>query len=149
MYLSGVSRQDTFRLNWITSLLNNLDEWLNQRDRIAIMESCGRACARQESIKMAEQARGNIRQLVDSLREILGKKNVILKKNTIQMQYDKCYCPLVNKGSEILSDTWCYCSRGWVLEMFETAAEKPVNVDLLQSIKRGDPVCEFTIQIQE
>ncbi len=127
--------------------MENLDRHLDEDTRIELMESCGRSCARHESIRMAESCRGDVGSLVSRLGKIIGEQNATVKGDTVHLQYDKCYCPLVAKGPEILSDTWCNCSRGWVLEMFETAAEKSVKVELVQSIKRGDPCCRFVVRL--
>jgi predicted hydrocarbon binding protein len=61
--------------------------------------------------------------------------------------YSKCLCPLVQSGSETLSDTYCNCSRGWVKEMFEMVSGKPVEVTLTESIKRGAKACRFVVQV--
>jgi len=142
-----VAQNEKFKQNWISSLMENLDRHLDEDTRIKLMESCGRSCARHESIRMAESCRGDVESLVSRLGKIIGEQNATVKGDTVHLQYDKCYCPLVAKGPEILSDTWCNCSRGWVLEMFETAAEKSVKVELLQSIKRGDPCCRFVVRL--
>ena len=142
-----VAQNEKFKQNWISSLMENLDRHLDEDTRIKLMESCGRSCARQESIKIAESCLGDLESLVSRLGKIIGKQNASMEEGIVHLQYDKCYCPLVSKGPKILSDTWCNCSRGWVKEMFETAAEKPVKVELLQSIKRGDPCCKFILQL--
>ena len=51
-------------------------------------------------------------------------------------------------SSERLPDTFCYCSRGWMKEVFETIVEKPVDVNLIESVKRGGEACRFTVRIE-
>jgi len=65
----------------------------------------------------------------------------------VELRYPKCYCPLVAAGATRMSPTYCNCSRGWVLEHFETATGKPVTVKLTHSIKRGDTFCRFLIHL--
>jgi predicted hydrocarbon binding protein len=36
---------------------------------------------------------------------------------------------------------------GWVLEMFETVAQKPVRVELVHSVKRGASSCKFLVRL--
>jgi predicted hydrocarbon binding protein len=140
-------KNQAFKEAWIAALMTNMDEQFDEKARAKLMESCGRDCARRGAIRMAQSARGDVRKLVQSLSNILGKKNCFMDGNVVHLGYDKCYCELVAEGPERLSDTYCNCSRGWVLEMFETAAQKPVQVELLQTIKRGAPSCRFLVRL--
>jgi hypothetical protein len=140
-------RSQKFKEAWVTTLMKNLDGQFDEKTRARLMEACGRDCARRGSIKMAEACEGNIAKLVKSLAKILGDENCSIKDNVIHLGYDKCYCELVADGPERLSDTYCNCSKGWVLEMFETAARRPVKVEVLQTIKRGAASCRFLIRL--
>jgi predicted hydrocarbon binding protein len=140
-------KNQAFKEAWIVALMTNMDEQFDEKTRVKLMESCGRDCARRGSIRLAESARGDVGKLVQSLANILGKKNCFMDNNVVHLGYDKCYCELVAEGPERLSDTYCNCSRGWALEMFETAAQKPVKVEVLQTIKRGAPSCRFLVRL--
>jgi len=135
----------SFRHAWIRSLVGHMDARLEEGQRTVLMESCGRECARRGAVKMAEPFKGNVDGLLAELEKHLGKDHAAREGDHAFLQYDQCYCPMVAGMEEKLSGTWCQCSRGWVLEMFETAAGKPVKVELLQSILKGDPVCRFKI----
>ncbi len=136
-----------FKEAWIAALLENMDRQLDPSARARVMEACGRDCARRASIKMAEPCRGDVGKLVESLAKILGSENCSIDGNVVRLTYNKCYCELVADGPERLSETYCLCSKGWVLEMFETAARKPVRVEVLQTIKRGAPSCRFLVRV--
>jgi len=136
-----------FRREWVKTLLKNMDSTLDETVRSRFMEACGRDCARRGATKMAEPFKGNVDGLVAALAGHLGKDNVRREGGLVTLQYPECYCPMVSKIKEKISDTWCVCSKGWVLEMFGIAADKPVEVKLVQSIKRGDPVCRFEIGV--
>ena len=43
------------------------------------------------------------------------------------------------------SPTFCLCSRGWVKAVFTEALGERVDVDLVQSIGRGDECCKFVV----
>jgi effector-binding domain-containing protein len=59
-----------------------------------------------------------------------------------------CFCPVIrdrlDKGMPI---TYCNCGAGWFREQWETATGKPVMVDILQSVLKGDDVCQFAIHL--
>ena len=139
--------QASFRKDWIRSLLSNMNDTLPDSSRIQLMESCGRDCANRGSIKMAKDNQGDVDAMLSVLATHIGKENTIRDGDTITLKYSECYCPMVSKIKENLSKTWCQCSRGWVLEMFETTAGKKVDVTLVKSILAGDDECEFTIKI--
>jgi hypothetical protein len=44
-----------------------------------------------------------------------------------------------------MPDSYCYCSVGWVKEMFEQALERPVEVRLEASVLRGDEACQLRV----
>jgi len=137
-----------FKEQWISTLMTNLESQIDEKKRTALMESCGRACARRSSVHaVAASCKGDSGKFVQSLAKFLGKDNVVLKAGVIRLTYPKCYCELVADGPARLPDAYCCCSQGWVKEMFETAAGKPVAVETLQTIKRGADSCKFVIRI--
>jgi hypothetical protein len=136
-----------FREGWVKNFLKNLDASLGPIERGALMEANGRDCARREAIRMAESSRGDMAGFVNKLAGILGKENAALGDGKVVLIYTECYCPMVSKIQSPVSPTWCECSRGWVLQLFETVAGRPLNVGLVTSIKRGDPVCRFEVSV--
>jgi predicted hydrocarbon binding protein len=133
---------------WIQSLMENLDAQLDPQARTRLMETCGRACARRGALaSLAKPASGSIDKLLSALGKHIGKENATRDGNVVHLRYPKCYCPLVAAGPPRLSNTFCNCSRGWVLEVFEAVTGKPVAVELTHSIKRGDPDCRFVVRV--
>jgi hypothetical protein len=112
-----------FRQAWVASLMENLEGWVDRHARVALMQSCGRSCARRGAVKMAA---GGLDKLIGTLAGHLGKENVRREGGAVHVTYSKCYCPLVGDGPARLPDSWCECSRGWLLEVFGAAAGKPV-----------------------
>ena len=151
---SGPARQDQqdrdqeFLEHWMTTLMELLEQQLNEDQRNALMHSCGRACARREAIGLAARFAGDVKGMVENFAQNMGgPERIFLDANTVHMDFDGCFCPLVDEGPEVLPDTFCECSKGWMLEMFETAAQKPVQVEILQTVRRGDPTCGFLIHV--
>jgi len=139
-----MNENERFKQAWLKSLMTNMDAQLEEEQRIKLMESCGRDCARRGAIQMATSCKGDLEKFAKTLGKFVG---IRIEANTVHIEYDKCYCHLVREGPETLSNTWCNCSVGWIKEMFETVVERPVEVQLLQSIKRGDPVCKFIVRL--
>ncbi len=140
--------QQSFREQWVTNLLVNIDAQLDEPARARLMQSNGRACARRGSLTpLTTAAGGDVDKLVAALGAHLGKENATRDGATVRLRYSKCYCPIVAAGPPRLSNTWCECSRGWVMEVFGAVAGKPVPVEITKAIKRGDAFCEFLIRV--
>jgi effector-binding domain-containing protein len=61
-----------------------------------------------------------------------------------------CFCPLVrNHLDGGMPDMFCYCGSGWYRQQWEGAIGKPVKIDIVESILRGDDVCRFDIHLPE
>ncbi len=112
------------------------------------MRDCGRACARRSGLaKFAEKYKGHIKEFVEIMAEKLGRQNIFIEGGAIHWGYPRCFCELVAEEPARLPGVYCHCSVGWVLEVFGTVAGKPVTVELLQSVKRGAPICQFLVHI--
>ncbi|MBC8490177.1 MAG: hypothetical protein H8D45_29515 [Bacteroidetes bacterium] len=70
----------------------------------------------------------------------------------IKRQY-YCHCPrvrdiLINiEPKENISPLYCYCGAGFYKGIWEEILQKPVKVELLESIFKGDDVCKFAIHL--
>jgi predicted hydrocarbon binding protein len=137
--------QKKFTQTWVKNLTDSMDAHLDEETKVRLMESCGRACARSGPIRSAEACQGDLDRLLSTLAKWIGKENVQKEGDAVHIVYTKCLCHLVADGPPRLPDTYCYCSRGWLKEMFETVVGKPVDVHLLESIKRGAERCSFTV----
>lgn len=133
---------------WIGTLMGNLDQHLDEETKVKVLENCGRACITQNLIKKAKVCNQKAKDMNDFL-DKFGKIYSHLQKegDNIYIVYPKCYCPLVKDYPGSLSPTWCNCSRGWVKQLFESALERPVQVELEKSIVQGDDCCRFKVRL--
>ena len=61
-----------------------------------------------------------------------------------------CHCPRIRDGLKMemaLSSTYCYCGAGFYQGIWEEILQRSVEVELLQSILRGDEVCQVAIHL--
>jgi len=59
-----------------------------------------------------------------------------------------CFCPVVrNRLDQGMSTTFCYCGSGWFRRQWEGALGKPVRIEIVKSIVKGDDVCQFAIHL--
>jgi len=61
-----------------------------------------------------------------------------------------CFCPIIRQHLEKgMSPTFCYCSSGWERRQWEGAIGRPVRVDVVKTLLRGDDHCQFAIHLPE
>jgi effector-binding domain-containing protein len=61
-----------------------------------------------------------------------------------------CFCPVIRaRLDQGMPVTYCYCGSGWFRQQWEAATGKPVRVEVLQSVLKGDLVCQFAVHLPE
>lgn len=61
-----------------------------------------------------------------------------------------CFCPLVrNHLDRGMPLTFCHCGAGWYRQQWEGAIGKPIRVEIVKSIVKGDDVCQFAIHLPD
>lgn len=151
-----------FTQKWIKRFIDILDSELDEETRIRILESNGKSCYRahlEEANKTPESIpQKTPEEMVQMWNKYSGGESEAakLEGNEIYLKYIKtengllvkdgyCLCPHVENGPKGLSGSYCHCSAGFLKEMFNTWLKKPVEVELLESVKRGGNSCSFRI----
>ncbi len=151
--MTGELDEKTRLLNRAGAVLNSILKGLDAVEletRKRIMELCGEACAGSDrdldiAKKIAEEASTEEEIVARVNEELPWCGTWIMEGNTIHSSCVKCGCPLVRNQVIDLTGTLCYCSRGWVKQIFEIALRKPVRVELERAIGLGDETCKFVI----
>lgn len=77
--------------------------------------------------------------------------NYLKESDPLKRRYLACHCPFVReailKGEPIVSSSWCSCSAGFEKFHFESILDRPLEVQVLQSVLKGDPICRFAIKL--
>jgi len=80
-------------------------------------------------------------------RDPKGYKNA---KNDLDRRISYCYCPTLRtamRAGEAISTTFCNCGAGWFLQKWEGILGKPVKVELIRSVLKGDDLCEVAVHL--
>jgi hypothetical protein len=139
---------------WVKRFFDTLDAQLDEPARKYLMEANGKNCYQQAHTSPTQPIA--LEKLVQRIQYKNGKENCRLDGNTVYFNYVQnprglrvadgyCLCPIVEKGPEGLSGTFCYCSAGYVRAMFESLTGKNATVEILETIKRGDKGCKFKV----
>ncbi len=153
-----VDRKYAFSQTWVKRFMSVLDQNVDEPTRKRLMQSQGRVCYEGAHGKRPPErpARGALDKAIEGMKKYGGEEMIRREGDTIHFQYIRnpaglkvkdgyCLCPVVEKGPEGLSGTYCECSVGYVTEMFQRWTEKTVTVELLESLKRGGSGCKFKI----
>jgi hypothetical protein len=143
----------------------SIDEYLKDEHERAIaeMEDCmreGRPWWEQEiTPEVVEFVRGN-QEICSGIRQ--GDKIFVTKipyaprqfleeKDPTMRKYYACHCQLVRTavrdGKPRIPATFCYCSAGYHKLPFDVIFDEPVEVELLETVLKGDARCRFAIKI--
>lgn len=78
-------------------------------------------------------------------------KKYLHEKDEKMKRYYACHCSWVREaiksGTPKISPNFCYCSAGYHKRPFEIIFGVPVEVDVLETVLKGDLVCRFVIHI--
>lgn len=146
-------RNDPEMAACLKELMENFDNIVEEKKkRGEVMETMGYYCFQnhflERALQVKEESKG-IEEIIKNLNQVIGNKDFFkLKGDIIEARFDKCYCHIgVQVAEEDLPRTYCYCSLGWLKDLFKVLLEKDVKVDMLQTIVSGGNACEFVIHL--
>lgn len=134
---------------WFSGLISGLEK-VDETAREAILQECGKACARSYTAAVFQEARKDSDGMETFLAalgaRLPGAAYELINAETIRVRYSRCACDLVETGL-VDSPLICRCSAHNLRENFERALEKPVTVTLESSILQGASRCEFLVSL--
>ena len=153
---SPVDKKMQFAHKWVKRFFDIFDKELDAPTRQRILEENGKQCY-QEGLSQKYPV-VSMEKFIEILQKGVGKKNCRMERNTVyfnfagesndlQKEDGYCLCPLVEDSRSDLSGTYCHCSVGYVREMFSSGTNQKVEVELLESVKRGGKRCRFKITV--
>jgi hypothetical protein len=150
-----------FTEQWMVRFFKVLDENVDETTRKRLMMANGKACLLAWQKETNQQVRTQPVTVEQFAARVKERKlpGYEIDGNVIHFQYtssaetgspspeNHCLCPMVETNPPGLSSTFCDCSLGYVKEMHEQIFKKPVSVELLSSVLRGNPRCKFKITV--
>jgi hypothetical protein len=139
-----------FIQNWLSDLMIQVDATLDEPTKERLLGGCGRACFERFAFKRAwaEDGRGDVDKLIAAL-----KKNFNVQRdgNQVHIRYGLvskgCYCPAATYRAVNPRDSHCYCTRGTHQAVWETALGRPVDVRIVETVRRGGKTCHFVVTL--
>ena len=137
------------RAEWVEKLSAVLEKRFDERT----IKNIRQGCYCNENGKLEDTA-NSLRQLYLSLDQNLFRfvetmnangAGWFIRDNQLYTKMFTCECPMLEAASTSDSLTWCHCTAGYNKKLFEIIFERPVNVDVLQSIRQGFDFCLLKI----
>ena len=136
-------------------VIERLEKAVGRENAIEIMKSCGRKCCGQGQRNTAKRLMGESESIEEFLDRISrhdvkeGDLTYVLEdESTIIAEHNRCFCGQVKRTKKPFStSTYCQCSVEFNRAFFEAALERPVQVELVQSIIGGAESCKFIVRV--
>jgi hypothetical protein len=145
----------------------DMDAYLRQRKEAFVAEL--EKCQSEGRLFFAQEISAEVLDFVRSNPEMGGGRregNIIYETKIPYMtkrylaetdptlkRYYACHCPwardAVKNGNVEIAEIFCQCSGGFHKKPFEAAFGRPLKVDVLESILKGDSRCRFAIHLPE
>ncbi len=139
-----------FIQNWLADLMTAIDTGVDENTKIKLISECGRGCYRRHQFKqdIAANGRGSVDKLLAALR---SNFEAWREKDKVHIRFGAaspgCYCPAARYREPRPNDIHCYCSRASHEAIWEAALGYPVKIDILQTVRHGDPTCHFLVHL--
>lgn len=139
-------------IQWIDVMLDEVSKLEDSRG-IALLHGCGGDCSKTSALLQGAAKINNEyrhEKNPDKLFEIYKRQycdtpRLMKEGDRITLIFEECTCPLVKGGIE--NPYLCHCTTGYTMKIFETLFGRTVDVELEQSILRGDKICKQLIRI--
>jgi hypothetical protein len=131
---------------WLRGAIDRLDALVDEETGVRVMEQMGFNCA-EINRSHVEQALANPSPGTRLVRE----GDVIYQHyQPLQAFGRRCFCSLWRGlgDDENASLTWCQCSKGFVMRLWEAYVGSPVKVELVESCISGAEECKFAVYLQ-
>lgn len=139
-------QEKEFIQNWLSDLVSTIETELDEPTRVKLLAGCGRGCFKRHQFKsdIAEKGKGDVDKLIEAYR---ANFEVWKEGNQVHVRYGEispgCYCPAARFRPAKPNDLHCECTRATHQTIFETALGRPIEVKILESVRRGNKTCHF------
>jgi hypothetical protein len=139
-----------FIQNWLSDLLDSMDNVIDRETQVKIVEGCGRGCYNRYKFKqdIAEKGKNDIDKLIEAYSQNF---EIWRDKDEVHIRYGEistgCYCPAAKYRIPKTNDLHCECTRTTHQTIFQNALGKNIKVKILDTVRRGGKTCHFVVYL--
>ena len=134
--------------DWVKSSMRRLEHRFKFEDIKKIRMNCQCGYGMEEKLALVKEliaGATSIEEFTDS--EKARDAGLFCENGELFLQFGFCPCPMLAEVDQLEKNTWCQCTTGYSKVLFEKAFSCEADVELLKSIKMGDPVCLMKITL--
>jgi effector-binding domain-containing protein len=157
------------RVRWVNAALERLDGRTDEMQKFEVLSPCADVFPQEriERLRAVYERNQNIDDVLKAMEEdpdwyespvrdggviymdkiIFDRKGYEQATSEAERRKCRCHCPIARLRLDEVHPTMCYCSTGWYRRLWEGILGKPVWVELLKCLTRGDDACQFSIHI--
>lgn len=134
--------------DWVKSAMRRLESKFKSEDVKKVRMNCQCGYGMEEKLALVKELMAG----AASIEEFAGSEKakaagLFCQDGELFLQFDFCPCPMLAQVDQLETDAWCQCTTGYSKVLFEQAFACNVDVELLKSIKMGEPVCLMKITL--
>ena len=122
--------EDRFPFETVKKIRMNCQCGYGMDEKLALVKELMVGCTSIEELTSSEKAKA---------------AGLFCKNGELFLQFSFCPCPMLAEVDKLETAAWCQCTTGYSKVLFEKACRCEAEVELLKSIKMGDPVCLMKI----
>ena len=145
---------------------DNVDDYLTKKKQRFLVQM--EACQREGRLFFAQEVTDEVLSYIHGEQEMGGgmrvgdlvyetkipflTKEFLAESDPLMKRYYYCHCPWAReaiRSGEKVAPIFCNCSAGFHKKPWEMALNQKIQVDVLESVLRGDPHCRFVIHLPE
>ncbi len=150
--ITRLQQEKEFVQNWLSDLLAAMETELDPATRVRLMEACGRGCFNRFDFKqdIARKGQGSLEKLIAAYQQNF---EIWREDGMVHIRYGEvssgCYCPAARYRPARPGDLHCECTRTTHQTIFETALGRPIQVEILETVRRGGKTCHFLVHTED
>lgn len=142
--------RERFVTGWLTDLFEAMDTQLDEQTKVKLMAGCGVGCFRRHAFKtdIARDGKGDLDKLLTAMKrnfEVWRAGDVVHIRFGEEVK--QCFCPVASLHPARPHDMHCECTRATQQAIFETALQRPIKVEIVESVRRGNKTCHFIAHV--
>ena len=133
---------------WVLTMIDKMEEKLGEEKTIDVLEQDGRkSCGPgfKNTVKKLMKKSNSIKEFVDNLKEHYKRTSFfeLEDEKTLVGGHRKCYMMIKSAPVPIDSNLFCHYCLGHGKEFYETAIERQIEGEIIETVITGGGTCKF------
>lgn len=159
------------KVKWVSAAVQKLDEIATNDEKVDILSRCAHDFSEKRiaNLRAIYERNKDVDEVLKAMRDDplwyedpvrkgdiiyvtkvpYNRKGCEEAKSVAEKKRNYCHCPMIRDHLDEIPSTFCNCGAGWYRQIWEGILGRPVRVENLKSLPRGDDTCEFAIHLSD